>query len=132
MKSITQEEGMGCAIACVAFILNADYKSTKKLFDNKENSFLKGYLCRDIIKALSKKGLSYTFSKLNENNKELLNKEKIIIFVEKSNKYPAGHFLTKSSLGWMNSWINFPYINPAKSGFEKKLTAKPLWVIYPK
>ena len=130
-KSITQEEPMGCGIACVALILNKSYKSAKNLFDNPEYSIKKGYFCRELVKVLNKNGVNYNFSKINEDNKYLLNKEGVIAFLEKSQKYPSGHYLVKTKKGWMNPWINLPNINSAKSGFQKKLPGKVKWVIYP-
>ncbi len=131
MKSITQEEPMGCGIACVAVVLNKPYKSTKKLFDNPEYTSTRGYYRREIIKVLNKKGKNYNFSKVNEKNKTMLNKEEVIVFIERSKKYPAGHYLIKTKRGWMNSWINFPNISSAKSGFQKNLPGKAQWIIYP-
>ena len=124
MKSITQEEQMGCGIACVAIILNKSYRYTKNFFDNPEYSSSRGYYCREIVKVLNKRGKDYTFSRINEKNKHLLNKEGVIVFIERDKKYPFGHYLTKTKMGWMNPWINFPAISPAKSGFQKRsLTA---------
>jgi len=132
MKSITQEEPMGCGIACVAIVLNKSYQSTKKLFDNQKYASTRGYYCREIIKTLNKKREVYTFSKVNVKNKNLLKKEGIIVFIERSKKYPFGHYLTKTKKGWMNPWINFPNIAPAKSGFQKILPGKAQWIIYQK
>lgn len=130
MKSITQEDIMGCSIACVALALNISYKSAKKLFDNPEYSSSRGYYCRELVKALNKKSVNYTFSKINETNKNLLEKEGVIVFIEKGKKYPLGHYFIKTKKGWMNPWINFPTISPAKSGFQKTLPAKIQWIIY--
>ena len=130
MKSITQEESMGCSIACVAMALNKSYKSTKKLFDNPEYALTRGYYCREVVKALNKKEKDYVFSKINEKNKSLLKNEGIIVFIKRSKKYPAGHYLIKTKKGWMNPWINFPNISPAKSGFQKNFPGKVQWIIY--
>ena len=55
-----------------------------------------------------------------------------IVFIEKSKKYPAGHFLVKTAQSsWMNPWINFPLIKHPVSGFEKKLPGKPIYSIFP-
>ena len=131
-KTVTQEESMGCGIACVAAILDRSYKSAKKLFENPQYSASRGYYCRDLVKVLNKSGLDYTFAKINKKNKYLVEREETIVFVKKSKNYPFGHYLFKTKRGWMNSWINFPSINPAKSGFQKKLPAKAEWVIFVK
>ena len=62
----------------------------------------------------------------------MLNTEGVIVFIERSKKYPAGHYVIKTKKGWMNSWINFPNIFPAESGFQKDLPGKAQWIIYPK
>jgi len=62
----------------------------------------------------------------------LLNQNGAIVFVERSKKYPAGHYLIKTKKGWMNPWINFPNISSAKSGFQKVLPGKAQWIIYQK
>lgn len=129
-KPIVQEEPMGCAIACVAFALNKTYRITKKLFDNSAYSFTRGYYCREIVQVFKKQDKNYIFSKVNKNNKRILNNEGTIVFIEKNKKYPMGHYLIKTKKGWMNSWINFPNIASAKAGFQKKLQGKPTWVIY--
>jgi hypothetical protein len=131
MKSVTQEEPMGCGIACVAMALNKSYKSAKRLFDNPEYALTRGYYCREIIKVLNQKRKNYDFLKVNEKNKSILNKEGGIVFIERSKKYPAGHYLIKTKKGWMNPWINFPNISPGKSGFQKILPGKAQWIIYP-
>lgn len=132
MKSITQEELMGCGIACVAVALNKSYKSTKELFDNPKYASTKGYYCREIIKVLNKKFGNYNYSKVSEKNKSLLRQNGTIVFIERSKRYPSGHYLIKTKKGWMNPWINFPDISPAKSGFQKTLPGKTQWIIYQK
>lgn len=131
MKSITQEEPMGCAISCVALALGKSYKSTKKLFDHPEYSSSRGYYCREIIKVLNKSRRIYSYKKITSKTKHLLNKNEIIVFIRKNKQYPFGHYLIKTKKGWMNPWINLPKITPAKSGFQKKLPGEPEWIIYP-
>lgn len=134
MKSITQEDMMGCGIACVSLIFKKSYQSTKKLFDNPEYASTRGYYCRELVKILNKNGLNYTYSKINNKNKKLLKKKGIIIFIKRSKKYPAGHYLVKINKNWMDPWINFNIknleIKKAKAGFRKRLTGEPQWVIY--
>jgi len=131
VKSITQEEPMGCGIACVAFALRKSYKTTKKLFDNPQYSQSRGYYCKELVEVLNKNGLNYSFKKFKEKYKSLLKKEGTIIFVKRSKKYPLGHYLIKTKRGWMNSRINFPNISPTKSGFQKKHPKEAQWIIYP-
>ncbi|MFH1915958.1 MAG: hypothetical protein ABIJ21_01725 [Nanoarchaeota archaeon] len=75
---------------------------------------------------LRKKGKQYTHQKYA--------REKIkpgtIVFIERNTTYPAGHYLLKTSRGWMNPWINYPKIKPAKAGFQQKIPGKILWIIF--
>jgi len=130
MKSVTQEQSMGCRIACVAFALNKSYPNTRKLFDNPEYSSSKGYYLRDLIKVLNRKSKEYLSGKVTDKNRNLLKKEGAIVFIKRCKRYPVGHYLIKTSKGWMNPWINFPEIKPAKSGFERNLPGEPQWIIY--
>ena len=132
MKSVTQEDLMGCGIACVAIVLNKSYKSTKRLFDNPEYASTRGYYCPELISVLNKKLENYVFAKVSEKNKKLIDQNGTIVFIERNKKYPTGHHLIKTNKGWMNPWINFPQIKPAKSGFQRKLPGKAQWIVYSK
>ncbi len=123
---------MGCAVACVASLLGTSYKRALVLFNNKPYAPTKGYYCKDISKALKKRRLVYVWKKVLLGVNPLLNKEGVIVFIARSKKYPAGHYLLKTDRGWMNPWINFPEIAPAKAGFQKRLPGKPQWIMYPK
>jgi ABC-type bacteriocin/lantibiotic exporter with double-glycine peptidase domain len=129
MKLITQESPMGCAIACTASLANLSYKQMRKLFNGgriKEST--QGFYNRDIIYALSKiKVSAKTYSAKTLGNKKIGLGS--IVFIERSKKYPAGHYLLKTKNGWMNPWINYPNINPAKSGFQKTLPGRVVWII---
>jgi len=129
MKLITQEAPMGCAIACSASLADLSYKQIKRYFDNgdtKEQT--SGFYNRDIVSALGKIGIqAKAFSIKRWGNKKI--KIGTIVFIEHSKKYPAGHYLLKTKSGWMNPWVNYPNINPAKAGFQKELPGKIGWVI---
>ncbi len=129
MKPILQEASMGCAIACCASLTNLTYKQMRAHFDNgdvkEKNS---GFYNRDIINALNRVGVRARGYNVNRwGNKKI--KIGAIVFIECSEKYPEGHYLLKTENGWMNPWINYPYINPAKAGFQKRLPGKAKWII---
>ena len=130
IKLVVQEEPMGCAIACVAAVLNITYTRAKKLFANPEYASTRGYYCKEIIFALSNAKKNYEFNKVTKKNKELLNKVSTIVFIKRSKKYPCGHFLVKCEEGWMNPWFNYPTITPAKASFQNKLVGDAEWIIY--
>jgi len=130
MKPITQEEFMGCAIACTAFILKLSYQETKLMFENPGNSSTKGFCCEEVVRALQKGGVRYSFDKFGEEHEDIIDTSNIIVF-DVSSKYPAGHYFAKREDQWMNPWINFPLVMPAKSGFQKYLDGKVKWIIFP-
>ncbi len=128
-EPITQEHGTGCGVACVAFVLGISYQKALGLFKNPQHAWEgKGYYCKDIIEALKKAGLDYSYKQITE--LPLTIKPGIIVFTEPSKNYPRGHYLAQTKDNkWMNPWINFPHIAPAKSGFQDKLPDKPIWII---
>lgn len=128
-RSVTQEEPLGCGIACVAYICEISYKTAKKkYFKNNNRAITLGYFCKDLVTALSKAGKSYSFMRVK---KKPTFKNGTIVFISRSKRYPMGHYLVKTDYGWMNPWINFPDIKPARSCFSKKLPGKPVYMIFP-
>jgi len=120
---------MGCGIACVAYIARKKYDEVLDLFE-KGYAETRGYYCRDLVNALDMLGLKYSYKKATEKNKSLVRKDESIIFIRRSSKYPEGHYIVKTKIGWMNPWVNFPESNPIKSGFNKRLHGQAQWVLY--
>ncbi len=132
-KSVTQEHSMGCAVACTAYILERTYEQALKLYENPHNAWETGFYCRDIVIALSKAGKNYKFKRIKISRDHILDVPDIIVFIEKSPNYPAGHFLVRThQKSWMNPWINFPVIALAQSGFQSELPGKPIYAVFPK
>jgi len=129
MKLVTQEAPMGCAIACCASLAHVTYKQMRELFDDGNiKDRTTGFYNKDIVSALRKVNITakgYSVKKWGE--KKIRNGT--IVFIKRSAKYPAGHFLLKTGRGWMNPWINYPEITPARSGFQTKLPGKIDWII---
>ena len=129
-SAITQEDPMGCGVACVAFILNKTYKETIKLFPNPHDSKTKGFYCKEIIEALKRSNLSYAYKYIkNSKLKRLIYNDNSIVYLRRSKKYPAGHYLCRYKNLWMDSWTNFPN-EDRKAGFRKKLPGRPIYVIF--
>jgi len=122
---------MSCAVAGVASLLGESYNTTLKLF-NKNSASTRGYYCKEIVDALGKRNLIYSYGKVINKTRKHLRIPGTIVFIQRSKKYPAGHFLLKTERGWMDPWINFPDDNPRKSGFRKRLPGKAQWVLYRK
>ena len=133
-KSITQEDPFGCGIACVAWITNKSYKGAKKkYFKDKYSAHIFGYLCKDLVAALAKSKKRYSYKYIKG---EIRFHCGSIVFIKRSKRYPAGHYLVKTRKGWVDPWINFNYRNAnlkmANSGFRKRLPGKPIYVILPR
>ena len=125
IKKITQKHGMGCGVACVAAASGINYDDAIKLFSKPQNAWSKGYMCRDLVNALKKSKKNYRYKYLKNKRDPILKIPGTIVFTRFSKAYPHGHYLIKTSKGWMNPWINFPEITPAKSGITKRLPASP-------
>jgi hypothetical protein len=125
MKAIVQEHPMSCGVACVAFVAGVSYKRALRKLNSKYAS-TRGYYCKNLVKGLSKFGLKYSFGKYGVKTKRYLNVDGTIVFI----RHPVDHYLVRTKKGWMNSWINYPCIIPAKAGFNKKLPGKAEWVIF--
>ena len=129
-KAVTQNHGLGCGVACVASVLGLNYKQALKLFKKPKNAWTVGFYCKDIVTALKTGNKKYSFKKLTSKNDPILKIKGTIIFSTYSKSYPYGHYLVRTQFGWMNPWINYPEIAPAKSGFVRKLPAKATYAIF--
>ena len=131
MKPVTQEDMFGCGVACVAFILEKSYADAKKRYFRGNDLKSVGLFCRDLVKALKKGGRGYDFKKVKG---KIRFKVGDIVFVKRSKRFPAGHYLIKVKEGWMDPWMNFSVkefdIKKAKSGLRKKLPGKAEWVVF--
>lgn len=130
MKPIRQEDPMGCAVACVAFILNISYKEALGLFKDGEDRVRNkaNFFCPELVKILNGKGLNYKWEKI-ENNLNEWNADRSIVFIGKSEKYLYGHFLSGYEKKWMDPWINLPEKN-IRAGFRRKLSGEATYIIH--
>ena len=130
MKSIAQEDSLGCGIACVAFILKLTYKEAKNLFlDGKRRAKEEpNFYCGEIVGILENVGLSYEYKYLKKRLKHKIYRSNTIVYLRKSKKYPFGHYLVRYENKWMDPWINFPKEN-INAGFRKRLPGKPIYAI---
>ncbi len=134
MKGIfLQEDMMGCGIACVGHILGySSYSRAKKLFRNSKFKVGgKGFLCKELVRIINRSGKKYEYRYLRGGLRRKIYKPGVIVFIEKSKRYPVGHYLYRSRYGWVDSWINFPYIKKARAGVRKRLPGRPIYGIFP-
>ena len=132
-KAISQEDSFGCGIACVAWITDESYKQAKKrYFKNSDSASTFGYLCKELVAALAKAKKQYGYRYVK---RRLKFRNDSIVFIKRSKRYPAGHYLVRTNDGWMDPWINFNYrdadIRKVKAGFRKRLPGKPIYVVFP-
>ena len=132
VEAVRQEDSLGCAVACVAFILNISYQEGLALFKdgNIRVRYEANFYCPEIVGILNKKGARYAWKKLGDKSKSEMYKDYSIVFVRRSRKYPYGHFLARYRNKWMDPWINLPDKN-IKAGFRETLPDEPTYLIYP-
>ena len=129
MKAVAQEHTMGCGVACVACVSGVSYSAVFKVL-SREHALTRGYFCKELVHALALLGLEYVHKKVTSKTRKYLENEGSIVFIASSKKYPRGHYFARTKKGWMNPWVNFPSITPAKAGFNRKLPGKAQWVIF--
>ena len=131
MKPVKQEDPLGCGIACAAFVLGMSYKRAKRRFSRPAEAERRGFFCKDIVRALGRGGLEYRAERCRGANRW---SNGTIVFIRRSDRYPAGHYLVKSRKGWMDPYLNLPeqknFIK-AKAGFRKRLPGRALYAIAP-
>src|SRR3989338_10112376 len=133
-KSITQRHLYGCAVACLAFVLQTPYTKALKLLKTKQKIY-KGSSCRELLSLLQENSLAYNYKYLSKKKSWKIDEPLTIVYIKKSKKSPAGHFLVWYRNKWMDPWINFRVgakVAKAKSGFRKDLPGKPIYALFPK
>lgn len=134
-NATVQGHNFGCGAACVAFIFDWNYKNALKLFINgRQKAKQGGFLCKEIVRAFSKRNISTRHKYINEKIRKKIYKENAVVFIARSKKYPAGHYLCRYKNFWMDPWISFQKnqnIKRAIAGFRKKLPGKPIYAILP-
>lgn len=130
MNPVRQEDGLGCAVACVAFVLQISYQEAVELFSDGKRRVREeaNFYCPEIVQILNNTGLKYTWKKIPDNLIENEVKNYSIVFIKRSKNYPYGHFLCKYNDSWMDPWINLPDKN-IKAGFRNTLPGKPTYAI---
>lgn len=126
MVYVAQKHNLGCAVASVANKLGISYESALTLFDQPSNAWGRGFYCRDIVSALHKRGINTKVCHRKSINSQLL-PFGTIVYVRRCASLPAGHYLIKGEMGWIDSWINISNrfdIKNAKVGIRQKLPSE--------
>jgi len=106
----TQKHSFGCGAACVAFIVGQSYTEIINILGNNKAQNV-GFTCKELMKALSNLKHHYVFKYLKPRLKSKIYKNGVIVFIKRSLRYPAGHYLVYSNGQWMDSWKNFRATN---------------------
>ena len=134
-KSVTQEDALGCGVACVAYILGLPYKQALLLFNNPEKAKTKGFTVKDLSLALNKESSVPYKTRYVGRTLHLNILDQTIVYVKKCDEFPFGHYLVKNSRGFMDPCINLTKakedISLAKSGFRKSFPGKIVLVVMP-
>ncbi len=133
MNPVTQKDPLGCGAACVSFITQNNYSEIVFML-GKDDATHKGFYCKDLKAILSTLGFVYSYKYVKPRLKSKIYQDCVIVFIKRSKKYPAGHYLTRYEGQWMDPWINFcqdTNIANAKSGFRKRLPGKPIYALFP-
>ena len=132
-RTITQEDSMGCGVACVAFIAHKPYRqAVVVLGQNKAKTV--GFQLNEIVDALAYYRLSYHFKHVKPNIKHRIYEDGAIIFIKRSTRYPYGHYLVRHKGLWVDPWINLVVdkkLENAKSGYRQRLPGKAQWAVLP-
>lgn len=133
MDSVTQKHPMSCGLACVAFLTHTPYDEVIKGEPPAKLNQV-GFYCPELTAKLKQLGHQYTWKKLPESERDNEFNVGDIVFIDPSDSHRHGHFLVKSSQGWMDPWINldYPSLNLAKaqSGFRDKLPGRASYLVY--
>ncbi len=131
---VAQVHPMGCAVACVAFVLHQTYEEALELFDFSRRAWSEGFLCADVTTALARGGKPHTVRTIldPQPREEGITAAPSLVFISPSPQHPSGHFLAWCSENkkWMDPWINFPRMDPAVAGFRANLPGDPQYWFY--
>ena len=131
-KPIVQVHPSGCGVACVAQVLEISYGRALRLFRNGElYAMLRGFYCRDLVRALNKAGRKSRFVFVNNRQRKIIYRNGTIVFIARSKHHPQGHYLARVENQWMDPWINWPKITCGRAGFRRRLPGRPIYAVIP-
>jgi membrane-anchored glycerophosphoryl diester phosphodiesterase (GDPDase) len=133
IKLVKQENEFGCGVACVAALLGITYQQALKLFDDGYlKAKTKGFLCKEICLVLNKLGENYKYKYVKSRLKRKIYQSATIVFIKKSKKYPANHYLLRTENRWLDPWMNLSKdknIKNAKAGLRKRLPGRAIYYL---
>lgn len=135
-KSVLQEHAFGCGIACIAFLSQHTYQEITRLIDPTfSKARNRGFTCKELVSILYALGYSFIYKYVKKHIRDKIYVDDTIVFIKRSPRYPAGHYLIRHHGKWIDPWINFVQekdIQNARSGFRKRLPGKPIYALLKK
>ena len=131
-QSVTQELHYGCGVACFAFVCNMTFRQAVA-FLGKEYSTKHGWRPSDLVAELNRYGYTYKNNYVRKKPSGMYPNGTIVL-IERSVKYPVGHYLVLNEGSWMDPWINMlenSELSHAKSGFRQKLPDRAAYALIP-
>lgn len=134
MNSVVQTHEYGCGVACLAFIAGLSYEKAIKTLGARQAAD-RGFYCKELVEGLQKLSINYECRYIKPRLRHKVYQDGTIVFIKRSKRYPAGHYLVRHRSDWMDPWINFTSnlnITEAKAGFRKRLPGRPMYALLPK
>ena len=132
---VTQEDSLGCGVACIAYILGITYKKALTLFETPSKAQNKGYTVKELANVLNKVSNTIYKTKYVGRSENLTILSETIIYCKKCPEFQFGHYLVKTSDGYMDPFINLKDasgdVTLAKSGFRKSIAEKVVLIVFP-
>lgn len=131
MKPVRQEDGLGCAVTCVAFVLGVSYQDALKLFEDGKTRVKSkaNFYCPEIVMILKDLDKEYSWKKLKSTTEEEIYRDYSIVFIKRSKAYPYGYFLARYKDKWIDPWINLPD-RDIRAGYRDELPSEPTYIVY--
>lgn len=132
MRLVVQKHDFGCGAACVAAVTDKSYQQVVDLL-GVEKAQTTGFYCKELQSCLEILGYSYEYRYAKPSKIKLAYLEDSIVFVSRSKRFPAGHYLVRHNGQWLDSWRNFKIgglVTNARSGYRKRLPSKAKYILY--
>ena len=130
---VRQKHAFGCGVACVSIATNISYDRICAMLGENQAA-QSGFSCKELCQTLSVLGTVYEYHYLKPRLSNRIYKEGVIVFLKRSQKYPAGHYLIRHKNKWHDSWINFSPgadIKGARPGLRARLPYRPSYALFP-
>ena len=131
-ESVIQNHEFGCGVACAAFVAGESYAvALSELGEDFAN--WRGFYCREIVRYLNGRGVQYGYCYAKPAKRSLAYGEGSIVFIRRSSRYPAGHYIVRHGGLWMDPWINYrpgARLADARAGYRRCLPGKIQYILH--